>query len=498
MIAWNNPNETMVFPSFWRVAATNKLFTDIYILYYTKCVSINYYIYIMIKITKHTKTILTLSICSLLIANGCKPMSSTVSDLDTLNQRHASYLSKYPKNKRLVDPNILRTYTKNFQKEFTQPWRLKRKQLLDSKALKSSITRFKRSPGYGENKQKHNYSWIKGLEKDMRVKSYPNFIQKAITVKNTNIRLLPTFKPVLPHFKHNGGGFPFDRAQNSAISAGTPIMITHVNKKKTWIYAKTPFAEGWIDIRDIAYVGPKFLREYFSYKKTVAITTEEVELYNHSNQYLFSANIGTIFKLIKTKKRHYVVAVPVSSPKRYAYFKHIKINKNDSHTQPLPLSYKNLTKIADELAGKPYGWGGLYGNRDCSAMIKDLFTPFGIWLPRHSSAQAKRVGTFVNLKDIDNTTKETLIVNSAIPYLTLIWYPGHIMLYIGENKGDPIIFHNIWGIRTKDKLKRKIIGKSVITTLGPGKSLSTANPKQSILNKIQGMTYLLPGYVNYD
>ena len=160
----------------------------------------------------------------------------------------------------------------------------------------------------------------------------------------------------------------------------------------------------------------------------------------------------------------------------------------------MKLNYKNLSNIADKLAGKPYGWGGLYGNRDCSAMIKDLFTPFGIWLPRHSSAQAKHIGTFIDLKNVDSSTKESIIKNSAIPYLTLIWYPGHIMLYIGDHKGEPIIFHNIWGIRTKDKLRRKVIGESVITTLNPGKSISKANKKQSILNKIQGMTYLLPGY----
>jgi cell wall-associated NlpC family hydrolase len=452
----------------------------------------------MTKIKTYIKLILIISASSLLFVSACKPMSSDISDLNTLNQRHAFYLSKYPKNKRLVDPTILRSYTKKYQKEFTKPWTLKTKNLQNSDSLKKIISKFKRSPGYGENKQKHKSEWISSLEKDMSIKTYPNFIQKAITVQSTNIRVLPTFKPILPHFKHNGGGFPFDRAQNSAIAAGTPIMITQVNKKKTWVYAITPFAQGWIDIRDIAYVGPKFLKTYLSLRKSVAITAEEVELYNYSNQYLFSANIGTLFKLLKTTKRYYIVAVPVASTKRYAFFKHIKIDRNKAHIQPMPLTYKNLSKVADELAGKPYGWGGLYGNRDCSAMIKDLFTPFGIWLPRHSSSQAKHTGTFVDLKNLDGKVKESIILNSAIPYLTLIWYPGHIMLYVGEHKGDPIIFHNIWGIRTKDKLKRRVIGKSVITTLNPGKSLSKANHKKSILNKIQGMTYLLPGYVNYE
>ena len=122
-------------------------------------------------------------------------------------------------------------------------------------------------------------------------------------------------------------------------------MITHVNNKKTWVYAKTPFAEGWIDIRDIAYTGPKFLKEFYSHKTFIAITQEDVALYNQWNHYLFSANIGTLFKLIKKTKKHYIAGVPSASKKRYAYFKYIKINKTEAHLQPVKLNYKNLSNL---------------------------------------------------------------------------------------------------------------------------------------------------------
>ena len=40
--------------------------------------------------------------------------------------------------------------------------------------------------------------------------------------------------------------------------------------------------------------------------------------------------------------------------------------------------------------GVKYGWGGIDGGRDCSSTIKDLLTPFGIWLPRDSKDQYRR------------------------------------------------------------------------------------------------------------
>ena len=158
-----------------------------------------------------------------------------------------------------------------------------------------------------------------------------------------------------------------------------------------------------------------------------------------------------------------------------------------------PFNKKKRT-IANELLDQPYGWGGLYQNRDCSAMIQDLFTPFGIWLPRNSKAQAKKGGTYFDLSTLPPNKKESLIIKNSIPYLTLVWLPGHIMLYIGKNNDKAIVFHNIWGLRTTDELGRKIIGKSVITSLNPGKGIRNIDPNSSLIKKVQGLTLLVPRY----
>ena len=68
------------------------------------------------------------------------------------------------------------------------------------------------------------------------------------------------------------------------------------------------------------------------------------------------------------------------------------------------------------------------------------------------------------------------------------------MLYIGQNDDKAIVFHNIWGLRTKDELGRKIIGKSVITTLDPGKNLRNADPNGSLIKRVEGITLLVPRY----
>jgi cell wall-associated NlpC family hydrolase len=127
-------------------------------------------------------------------------------------------------------------------------------------------------------------------------------------------------------------------------------------------------------------------------------------------------------------------------------------------------------------------------------MIRDMFAPFGIWLPRNSADQAREGGTFIDLSNLSPEDREMMILKHGIPYLTLIWRRGHIMLYIGSHEGTPLIFHNFWGVRTKDFLGRGgriIVGHAAITTLQPGMELYNIDPLQgNYLNYVLGMTLL--------
>jgi cell wall-associated NlpC family hydrolase len=159
------------------------------------------------------------------------------------------------------------------------------------------------------------------------------------------------------------------------------------------------------------------------------------------------------------------------------------------------MTAENMAAIANELVNEPYGWGGLHGNRDCSAMVRDLFAPFGIWLPRNSAHQAKQGGSFIDLSDLSADEKEGVILAQGVPYLTLLWRPGHIMLYIGSYEGEPLVFHNMWGISTRDLLGRRgrrIVGHAAITTLHPGRELFGYDAASADLKKnIIGMTLLV-------
>ena len=113
-----------------------------------------------------------------------------------------------------------------------------------------------------------------------------------------------------------------------------------------------------------------------------------------------------MFPLITEMADKLEILIASADANHQAIIQRVFISREIMNIKPLPFTYANATRIANELIDEPYGWGGLYGNRDCSAMTRDFFAPFGIWLPRHSEDQAKKVGTYIDLENLEPEQKE--------------------------------------------------------------------------------------------
>ena len=119
---------------------------------------------------------------------------------------------------------------------------------------------------------------------------------------------------------------------------------------------------------------------------------------------------------------------------------------------------------------QPYGWGEMFGARDCSRFIMDIFATFGILMPRNSKLQA-RIGISLGTGRGNDDQRKAKVLDRAIPFATTLRLPGHIMLYLGKDKGKYYAIHNIWGIQTNRQFGPVLqkIGKVVVSDLSLGK-----------------------------
>ena len=414
-----------------------------------------------------------------------------IKDLREISQDHRVFTARQESEFNRLDPDLQKKADAFHNAMFFSPWhQLKSRYTMEE--VKWEFDKYAKDLGYGRNGNKHPRAWIIELTANAQLASSPQQGFPAITLRNTDLRVLPTADAHLSN--PNNCVLPFDNLQNSSAAVDSPIFVSHVTRDKKWVLAETHYAMGWLPARHIAPVDANFVKEWESGSYAV-ITKDKTPIMNEAGKLIFKAPLGSFFPKIGEDGKSMQILIAMADNQGKAFPNKVLITKEKAANKPLPLTSANMARVANELMNEPYGWGGLDQKRDCSSTLMDLFAPFGIWLPRNSGHQAKMTGTFIDLQNLSPTEKEETILKQGIPYFTLLWLKGHIMLYIGKQGGQALVFHNFWSVKTRDaqgRTGKKIIGRAAITTLRPGKELREGRDAGDILPGILGMTLIWP------
>lgn len=377
----------------------------------------------------------------------------------------------------------------SYEKMYFQPWNINSMDISLQDAM-WAYEAFNPSNSYGENLQPLDESFFNKIKENSNFDAYSSVNKRAITLKKLNIRAFPTDKPVLRDPDKAGEGFPFDYMQNSSISANKPIFVSHYSKDRAWAFVKSSFAYGWVKSRDIVYIEKKYT-DIWQDAQQVFVTKDNEPLYAPKQNFLFKSTIGTMLPLINENDEKFHILSIANYKLKEPYYINSVLSKTNAHNGILKFNAKNINLIISELLHVNYGWGGLYNQRDCSSTLRDFFAPFGIWLPRNSYQQSK-VGKVISLQNMSDEEKIVTIKQQAVPFETLLYKQGHIVLYIGTFNDKIIIFQNVWGVKTiKDgKEGRFIIGKTIFSTLQTGSNLSSFDKSASLLKNLKSMNII--------
>lgn len=437
---------------------------------------------------------LLLPLLILLTLAGCVAKPAGIADLARYPQDAAHYLPAGGAQTPLVVPETQARLDADYNARFFAPWHQRRASLSADEAF-YAVTAYGRRQGYAENLQPIDNARWQQLVMALRREHYPSLARPAITVRNTACRLLPTARPFFLDPAKAGEGFPFDYFQNSALWTGTPLLVTHESLDGAWVFAETGFVAGWLPVQDIAWAEGEFRAGYRT-GRYAALLRDNVTLRADGGEFLTLTHLGAIFPVVAQGDGGWQVLVPARDADGHAVAKTAWLAQDAAAVKPLALQAERIAELANRMLGQPYGWGGLFENRDCSATLRDLFAPFGLWLPRNSADQAKSGGTFHDLAGLDQREKRDRLLREGVPFYTLLWLRGHIGLYLGTDpqSGEPLLLHNLWGVRTTNwngREGRALVGRLVITSLHPGEERADVAAGRFFGN-ILGMT-LLPG-----
>jgi hypothetical protein len=427
------------------------------------------------------------------------PPPAEARDLLTLPQSVAAYFTPAGLDAPFLAPAVQERLAARLRELHFAPWHRTRPAHDKADAL-WGLGYLKQNRHYGENLRLLGPAFRERMEALVQADTYPNTLRPAIATANTSLRVLPTVRPGFLKPSLPGEGYPFDYWQNSGLLAGTPLVVTQLSADGAWALVEGRVAAGWVSVADIAFVDEAFMARWEALP-LAAVTREDAPLTALSAEdgvppaYLFAGRIGALLPLADADAQGLTLLAPARDAAGKAVSLAVRLPHDQAEAMPLAPTPRNFARLADQLMGQPYGWGGYLGNRDCSAMVLDLYASFGIFMPRNSQAQSRQ-GEWLPWAGLAPADKEAMLLDRGAPLLTLVHKPGHIMLYLGQKDGRAVILHDIWGLRTLDRkgtAGRFVVGRVAITTLTPGAEIPDVARSGLLLPTLDGMTLVAPG-----
>lgn len=330
----------------------------------------------------------------------------------------------------------------------------------------------KESVSWGENFRIHSTRWKEEVRNntDTHIDDVYHSSGRGIVIRETLVRILPTIDPAFGNPCEAGEGYPFDTLQKSSIRPGTPVYVLTDSNDKRWKYVKSPTITGWVYSEDIAAIDEVFATEWVSLaKKNLGAFIKEPVSVHEGEQHYFTGRPGTVLPFKVKSPGSFLAAVPSRNRDGNAEIRWVSLKNSEFAPMPWEMTQSNIAALIKSMIGRPYGWGNYNFYNDCSAEIRSLLMPFGIFLPRNSFEQIQAASRIVDLSKEGTGTRIKYLIEHGKPFTTLIYIPGHIMLFIGNTviNGErvPMTYQNIWGLHSEDSKSRSIIGGSVFFPL---------------------------------
>lgn len=246
----------------------------------------------------------------------------------------------------------------------------------------------------------------------------------------------------------------WDQLVLAPVNIGDPVAVYLTTADGAYIYVRTIMCDGWVPSDTIAICHSKeeweqdLNPENFIVVTGSEVVTEESLNAEHSD---LRFEMGTVLELCNDPAEkidyrmswcNFVVYCPGRGADGY-YEKHRMLIpfSSDVSIGYMKFTVENLIDQAFKYVGKRYGWGGSMNAQDCSSYVREVYKCFGFDLPRNTTWQRNMK---VNVTDLTGMTyEEKSRAFSSLPAGSIIQFPGHEMIYLGERNGKHYSINNV-------------------------------------------------------
>jgi hypothetical protein len=317
-------------------------------------------------------------------------------------------------------------------------------------------------------------------------------VRYGLIVRYTNQRIFPT-TAALYVTKHDRD---FDALQNSALDIGTPVAVMHATLDGQWYYVIDQLNAGWVPAEAVALCTLEELQRFTDAEPFAVVTRAKGALFRDAGMRIYHdyVRMGVRLPLHDVHDGIASILLPLRGKEGTLSKKMGYIRNEDIHEGYLPYTPRTILRQAFELLNTPYGWGGMYGEQDCSRFVQEIFATVGISFPRNSSKQSQ-VGRLIGeySDGAENERKRQDLAERGVGGYSLLYLPGHIMLFLGTVDDIPYAIHSTRGYRKPGCLRDRVrvINRVAVTDL----SLGEGSKKGSYLDRLRSIRIIEPSNV---
>lgn len=283
----------------------------------------------------------------------------------------------------------------------------------------------------------------------------------GMIVRRANLRTFPTQMRVFSA----PGDRDIDRFQETALFAGTPVVIAQDSRDRQWVFVVSPLYTGWIERSAVAEGDRRAIFAVVHAVETIVVTGAHARTAftpEAPGVSRFPLEMGMTLPLQADASPDQpingqlayaarVVLLPQRNEDGSLRFANALLPRSeDAREGVLPLTKANLLRQAFKFLGERYGWGNDYDARDCSGFVAQVYATFGVLMPRNTSDQARSPAYDPITLDDSATHVQRLEALRRLQVGDLIYIPGHVMLVIGSVRGEPWVIHDVQGVGARD------------------------------------------------
>ncbi len=272
----------------------------------------------------------------------------------------------------------------------------------------------------------------------------------------------------------------FDYNFLTLVKVNEPVLLRTRSADGKYYSALTCCGTGWISAEDVAICKDReeWLDAWNYPSDQVLVICDDKIFTEASNSQPETANrritMGSRLQLAgedeirgrisnRTAHNNHVVWMPVRKSDGTYEKKLALIGENRKVSEGyLPLTAENIMMVAMNQLGDTYGWGSMLQSDDCSGFCRDVYGCFGLDLPR-GCGRNNGVMKEYTLNGLSDADKAALI--RRLPIGTILFFPGHEMLYLGYEGEKIYVLSSVSNIRFPGATKNTRVRGAVINTL---------------------------------